>query len=251
MNKKIKLQLMGFLLLLIATTGMAQKSYKIHAHNDYEKEFPFWAAYVYAANSIEADVFLKDETLYVTHAESKIDKDNTLQTLYLKPIAELSKTKKLRDLQLLIDVKSEAYATLEKIVEVVEENPELRTNIKLHIVISGNRPAPEDYKNYPDFIQFDHQSLDDLDKIDLNKVAMISLSFGNYSTWNGKSQLAASDLEKVKEVIKKAHKARKPFRFWGTPDTETAWSTFAKLGVDFINTDDPAKASDFLKQVKD
>ena len=249
MNKKLSIQILGMLLLLVSMAGIAQNKYKLHAHNDYEKEFPFWEAYIHGANSIEADVFLKDEKLYVTHAEQEINDNQTLKNLYLDPISQLINNNELRELQLLVDIKSEAYSTLQSIIEAVQENPELTANKKLRIVISGNRPAPEDYIKYPEFIQFDHQSLDDLDKIDLEKVAMISKSFGSYSHWNGLGRLTETDLEKVKSVIKKAHSTGKPFRFWGAPDTKTAWSRFANQGVDFINTDDPALASAFLKDL--
>ena len=51
---------------------LAQETYKVHSHNDYEQELPFWYAYSNGAASIEADVFLKNGTLYVTHAENEI-----------------------------------------------------------------------------------------------------------------------------------------------------------------------------------
>jgi len=116
-------------------------------------------------------------------------------------------------------------------------------------VISGNRPKAKDYKNYPDFIWFDHQNLDELDRIDLEKVALVSVSYKNFSSWNGYGRMIAPDLEKVKTAVTKAKNSGKPFRFWATPDTKTAWARLAKLGVDYINTDQPALAKQYLDKL--
>lgn len=64
--------------------------------------------------------------------------------------------------------------------------------------------------------------------------------------WNGKDRLVDLDYKKIKSIIDKAHSYNKPFRFWATPDSKTAWKVFRDIGVNFINTDQPCKASDYL-----
>lgn len=246
MRKRTYLLIIAGLILFISGKVFAQNSYKIHSHNDYAQELPFWFAYSSGASSIEADVFLKDDELYVTHAENEIVEGNTLKSLYLDGLRNLEASGKLRELQLLIDIKSETYATLKKLEEVLKEYPELISDGKVKFVISGNRPRPEEYKNYPDFIWFDHQNLDELGTIDLSKVALVSTSYKNYSVWNGYGRMTGPDLIKVEEAINKAKASGKPFRFWATPDTKTAWARLAKLGVDYINTDHPALAKQYL-----
>ena len=235
--------------LFISTISLAQNSYRFHSHNDYLQDLPFWEAYTHGAGSIEADVFLKDNNLYVAHTEKELDAGRTLEKLYFDPIAELAKYGDLRELQLLIDLKSEAEPTLIKLLDVLESYPELKKNSNLNIVISGSRPAPEIYGTYPDYIRFDHQNLDDLDKIDLDKIALISQNFRSYSNWNGLGRLTAEDLKKVERVIQQVHRKNLKVRFWAAPDTKTAWGRFAKMGVDFINTDHPAEASKYLKNL--
>ena len=239
---------LSFLLLFFSMiTASAQTDYKIHSHNDYEQEYPFWKAYVSGVYSIEIDVFLRDDQLYVTHAEEEISEKNTIENLYLNPLSTLAKSGTLRDVQILVDIKSDPYKSLQKLVKTIKNRPELVKNEHLHFVISGNRPDPSKYKNYPAFIQFDHQNLNNLTKIDLEKVDLVSVSFQNYSVWNGLGRMTETDLERVKKAIAKAHAVNKPFRFWGAPDTKTAWSRFTTLGVDFINTDHPAEASQYLE----
>ena len=154
----------------------------------------------------------------------------------------------------MVDLKNKPYATLEKLIILLKEYKYLlKTGDKkgLSIVISGRRPAVSDYNKYPDFITFDYQKLDDIPQESWSKVGLISLDFQDFSEWNGKGRLTAEDYIKVNNVIQKAHAYQKPFRFWGTPDSKTSWKVFAELGVDFINTDMPYKATKYLKTLND
>ncbi len=224
----------------------------IHSHNDYLQNVPFWEAYGNGLTSIEVDVILKEGTLFVAHEEASIHPMRTLESLYLLPIKRAYDLE-IRDrqaFQLLIDVKTEAYATLEGIIRELKKYPYLWEGSADHpiakIVISGNRPNPDEYANYPDFIYFDHQRLDDLNGVNLDKVALISLSFKNYTQWNGKGRLTDQDLVKIKPLLTKAKNLEKPFRFWATPDSKTAWKALHELGVDYINTDHPYPAKEYL-----
>jgi len=80
-----------------------------------------------------------------------------------------------------------------------------------------------------------------------DKAALISLDFNKVAAWDGKRKLPSAMREKIAATVHKAHAYGKPIRFWGCPDTETAWKTFAKLGIDFINTDHPAECSRYLR----
>jgi alkaline phosphatase len=228
-------------------------AFKIHSHNDYLQNAPFWDAFANGAKSIEVDVFLKNDTLYATHDEVDIIPSHTIEILYLDPIKKVMDLElgQLRELQLLIDIKSETYTTLAKIVSVMEKYPDIINNPNITVLISGNRPKTEEYGNYPSFIKFDYQSLEDISSTEAwKKVGLISLPFYKYSRWNGKGRLTADDLVKVKTTIDKAHSYHKPFRFWATPDSKTAWKAFNDLGVDYINTDMPDKSSTYLQTLE-
>ena len=240
------------LLFLLSNAGLpliAQSNYRVHSHNDYLREVPFWQAYSSGAASIEVDLVLRNDTLYAAHGAGDINPRMTFRGDYLDPIAQLAERGRLRTLQLLIDLKTEAYATLGQVVSAIEEYPLLTENTGVTFVISGNRPTPEDYGDYPAFIQFDHQRLDDLDRVDLDRVAMISQSFVPYSVWNGYGRMTAPDQARVDSVLQLAAATGKPFRFWATPDTKTAWARFAGMGVGYINTDKPAAARAFLERL--
>ncbi len=241
-----------FLLLLVNFLVAQNRDFRIHSHNDYLQDVPFWKALSAGASSIEADVFLIGDDLYVAHTVQEIDSMRTFEKLYLEPLLRSLAVvvKKPKNLQLLIDIKSDPYTTLDAIVKTLEKYPDLIRDGSISFVISGNRPKPSEYSDYPDFVFFDHQSLEALTEPSiLNKIAMVSLSFTNFSRWNGKGRLTEEDLEKVTTTIKKAKVLGKPFRFWATPDSKSAWKAFTHLGVDFINTDKPFECSQYLSSL--
>ena len=232
-----------FVFVLSFSIGLnGQPKVNIHAHNDYAQAVPFWNALAAGCASIEADLILKNDTLYVAHERATIQPKRTFETLYLTPIQqslELGFVK--QPFALLIDLKTEAKPTLAQVIKSIEQYPlliEASEKGTLTFVISGNRPKPRDYHQYPAFIKFDYQSVKPIDdKAILEKVTMVSHSFRSFASWNGKDQLPAPAASRLREVITKAHAMGKPIRFWATPDTDTSWRTLHQMGVDYINTD--------------
>ncbi|WP_228446626.1 alkaline phosphatase [Chryseobacterium sp. 3008163] len=92
--------------------------------------------------------------------------------------------------------------------------------------------------------------MDNLTADQWKKVALVSLSFPQYSKWNGKGGLTEEDLPKITEVIKKAKSFGKPFRFWAIPDGKTSWEFFTHNGVDFINTDHPKECVEYVNSLE-
>jgi alkaline phosphatase len=221
---------------------------KVHSHNDYLQKNPFWLAYESEVESIEVDVFLKNDTFYVAHSEKEINLKNMLNNLYLDPLNKLIIAKKLRPLQLLIDIKTYAEPSLNALILTLEKFPNLKSSKQLHIVISGERPPIEKYILYPDYLFFDHQTLDDIKKADLSKIALFSFSFKNYTKWDGKQALATTDIENLNKIIKNVHNLGYPIRFWATPDNQMAWEILHNLGIDFINTDFPKACKENFKK---
>lgn len=73
----------------------------------------------------------------------------------------------------------------------------------------------------------------------MNKIGLISLSFRNFTEWNGKGRPIQEDLEKNTEIIEIAHEFGKPFRFWTMRDSKIVWKAMVDLGVDYVNTGYP------------
>jgi alkaline phosphatase len=241
-----------FLCTLIIVNAFGQ-DLNIHSHNDYLRNIPFWEAASANVMSIEVDVILLRDTLFVAHEKESITSNRTFENLYLEPL-RLSSSLSFSlhpSLQLLVDCKTEALSTLALIIKKCEAykkflyQPETGKGVK--IIISGNRPSASDYNNSPPYLFFDHQSIDDLEKVSFEKIGMVSLPFYKFVRWNGKDTIPALEREKVLKITQSVHKYKVPFRFWATPDTPDAWKMLPELGIDFINTDQPIRVSEYLK----
>lgn len=225
---------------------------RIHAHNDYDQPRPFVAAYEQRADYIEADVWLQDGKLVVSHDKPKPGAP-TLDSLYLKPIARLFEQYKGKvspdrnyTFSLMIDVKDNPAEVLPVLIASLQNyltsfNRSANASA-VQVIISGNRPKVDTYLDFPALIQFDGRPAEVYDEETLRRVALISDSFQSYSRWNGTGELPDMDREKLKRVIKRAHSDNKPIRFWAIPDMANAWKQLKKLGVDIINTDKVAEA---------
>ena len=242
------------LCILMSFSARAQGPVIVHSHNDYYQSVPFWHAFSSGAGSIEADIFVRDGDLFVAHDPEEIRAHRTLDALYLRPLASAIKMGYVgdRELFLLIDIKSEALSTLKVLVNKLRDYPEIINNPKIKTVVSGNRPKPDDYSEYPSFILFDHQELDMLpEPRDLERIGMVSVSFRGFSKWNGKGRLTHADHAAVTTAIGKAKRFNKPFRFWATPDSESAWKAMSEMGVSLVNTDSPYACTAYLKSLPD
>lgn len=222
-----------------------------HSHNDYLNNMPFYRAYHRGFGSIEADVFPAKGELYVAHDKDKISKERTLSTLYLKPAqAELLKDK-TRRLRLLIDIKENHKEALKVLMKQLEPMKQLlttpSTQRQLTVVISGNRPHPSNFKDYPDYIFFDDNRQVKHTPEQWKRVGLVSTDFSKITKWNGKGVLTEEDLAKVKNVVDSTHAAGKPLRFWAAPDSKSAWIALMKLGVDVIGTDKVEEFGAFLQ----
>lgn len=60
-----------------------------HAHNDYYHDRPLYDAVENGFISVEVDVLLHNDTVFVGHDSSEIKRENTLRRLYLDPIKNL------------------------------------------------------------------------------------------------------------------------------------------------------------------
>lgn len=230
----------------------SQKKFKLHSHNDYLRNVPFWEAFGAGAASIEVDVILRDGRLMVAHEVENIKPELTLRSLYFEPIQKAVNLGMIKDFgfHLLIDSKTEGYSTLEAILKNAADFEEIlfsnQNPTGLKLIISGNRPKPEDYGKYPEWIFFDYQSKSMTANLPWEKIGMVSLSFKQFSVWNGKGRIVEAEKKELDEFIGLVHSFQKPVRFWASPDGKSSWKAFYDMGVDYINTDQPVFANAYL-----
>ena len=238
-------------LFLILTQFASGQLPKIHSHNDYYQKAPFWLAYNAGASSIEIDVILKKDQLYIAHSESEIKPDATFESLYVKPLKQLSNLyEPIHQISYLVDIKTGASSTLKKLIEITEKYPLLFNNKPsgLKLIISGNRPDQKKYQDYPDYIYFDGRDASTCKDIGGDKIALISRNFSDFTSWKGEGKLSEVDSIKLQNFANECHLQKKQLRFWNTPDQLEVYQFLISIGVDFINTDHPFKLKEYLEK---
>ena len=223
-----------------------------HAHNDYEHPVPFYTAYNAGFGSIEADVFPVNGTLLVAHNKKDVVSQRSLKELYIIPLLKALSFDKKRKLNLLVDIKEDYKVALAQLIgelEPLKQYLSLPQQSKpLTIVISGNRPPPAEYKNYPSYIFFDDDLKLPHTPAEWERVALVSLPFNKISAWKGEGEMVRRDKNLLRHTIDSVHSAGKPIRFWAAPDTEVSWKLQMKLHADLIGTDKVEELTKYLQR---
>jgi alkaline phosphatase len=228
-----------------------------HSHNDYLQSQPFYTAHANHFASMEVDVYLVDNELYVAHNKQDIDPKRTIESLYIEPLLKQIKlngnNKPYKDggkLQLLIDLKTGGEPTmrcLEAKLKPIRQYFDVKNNPDaVRLVISGGAPSQDRFSAFDDIFFFDGRRSTPYTAEQLQRVAFFSAGLQGFTKWNGLGRMVEADYLKAKNFVDSVHKVGKPVRFWGNPDTKTCWQAFIKMGVDYLNTDSPAEMAKFL-----
>ncbi len=269
---KLNCKYIGFFLLYFGISGSIagqpqQKSTILlaHSHNDYEQERPLFDALDCHFKSIEADVYLVGDSLFVAHNREDIKPGRTLQTLYLKPLKNQIKKNggsvygNGEEVILFIDIKDDGlktYQLLHKILENYKQDLSVFENgIKktgsILVVVSGNRPFEFMKAQKIRYAGFDGR-LENLDSdISPNLMPIISDNWIKYFKWDGTGKMPEPENKKLEEYSKKAKQKGYILRFWGTPNKTAeqriaVWTELKNAGVGLIGADNLRELQDFL-----
>ena len=233
-----------------------------HAHNDYENENPLRDALENGFISVETDVHLVDDQLYVSHdLPEEFDPALTLETLYLDPLKEhIEKNNGFvyrhysGSFYLFIDFKSSAKPSYEKlkkilqnylsIISVIQDGVEQKRAVK--ILISGNRPVDEILNDEPKLVGIDGRPYDLGKNIPTSIMPVISENYSRFLSWDGYGDIDDNEHQNFKKLIEDTHAQNKDLRLWAIPDHEDAWRFLLDNGLDLINTDHIKEYKEFV-----
>ena len=246
---------------LLAASGSQSQSIKAyttaqaHSHNDYVRARPFHDAYEQQFGSIEADVHLVRDTLFVAHDTKDIRPQRTLANLYLSPLIEKVRAnsgniypQKNVPLQLLIDLKTSGEETLQALIRELQPHEELLApKGQVFVVVSGNVPDPALFEKYPPYLLFDGRPEITYTPAQLRHIGLISQAFQKYSRWNGEGPIPEKEKKNLQRMIRQTHDLGKKVRLWATPDNINSWKTMMALEVDYLNTDKVTEMGDYLR----
>lgn len=238
-----------------------------HAHNDYKNTTPLHNALNSGVSSIEVDVFLVKDELYVAHLRPLFpDKRKTLTELYLNPLQELvqqnggciytNTNKQCEALYLMIDIKTDGVSTFNKLQQLMTQYPNLFAPIKgneklkapVKLFISGKRPYNKIMEAKPIVAMLDGRPSDLAQQHSPQLMPVISDRYKNHLSWKGKGLPKPEEAKALQQLVQQIHQQGKKLRLWAAPDTPKVWRFLLNYGVDWINTDQPKKFSQWYNK---
>lgn len=238
---------------------------RAHAHNDYRHDRPLYDALAHGFCSVEADIFLVDDDLFVAHDRGEIRPDRTLRGLYLDPLRKRIKQNGGRvypngpGFTLLIDIKTDAVSTYKALHKMLAEyrdiftsfGPDGRKSRAILAIISGNRPLAFMKSQKVRYAGCDGRLTDLESDAPADLIPLISDHWGRHFTWRGEGPMPSEERLKLEEIVQTAHKKDRRVRFWSTPDQpsparEALWRELLTANVDLLNTDDLKGLQQFL-----
>ncbi|MGC4974602.1 phosphatidylinositol-specific phospholipase C/glycerophosphodiester phosphodiesterase family protein [Streptomyces sp. DT199] len=241
--------------------------WRAHAHNDYEHPRPLLDALDHRFGSVEADIHLVDGQLLVAHDPEDLDPTRTLESLYLDPLAARVRAHHgsvyrgyRGSLHLLIDIKTEGSSTYLELDRHLRRYRHLFTTYargRVHrgpvtAVISGDRAARAPMEAQTVRRAFYDGRLTDLGSpAPASFIPLISDNWALNFTWQGGGPFPDAERQKLRGIVKAAHRRGQKVRFWATPDLagparDALWAELLAARVDYLNTDDLAGLEAFL-----
>lgn len=227
--------------------------YNAFSHNDYWRENPLQDALAFRFNYVEADLWLINGELYVSHDRPEPNPAITFRNLYLRPLIERIKAnggkvypESDRPFYLMVDCKREGEAMYKVLKEQMEPYKEYFCSVDNGVYkegpvlffLSGDRPKQSLPQETSRFTFLDGQ-LRDLDAgVPATLAPVVSDNYADFFTWDGQGEMPADELQKMRDIIARVHGQGKLFRWWGAPDTPVFKRFFLREGVDLVGADD-------------
>jgi hypothetical protein len=252
------------LLLTCQLQAQVQPLPKAHAHNDYLHTRPLLDALSHGFTSIEADIHLINNELYVVHDKPETVKGlHTLKDLYLEPLRKHIKQHKgyvynqyTSPVYLMIDIKTDAQATYAVLKKQLASYKDIiysaaNPNGRVQVVLSGNRPV-EEVKNEPAaLVSIDGRPEDLPAEYPAAFMPVISQNYYKIIRWNGQGSISQEEKLILEKLAQAVHSQGKKLRLWASPENENVWQVLLDAGVDFVNTDKLQELQSFMQSRKE
>ena len=231
-----------------------------HAHNDYEHDRPLLDALDNGFCSVEADIYLVGQELYVAHDPIELIKKRKLTDLYLDPLQKRVKENGGRVFKdgptftLMIDIKRDGkkvfkvlHETLSKYRDMLcrNENGKFK-QAAVHVIISGDRPKTLITQDKDRLMGIDGRVTDLDSDLSAEIMPLISDRWSSHFKWRGEGAMPVNEKAKLRTIVIQAHAKGRKVRFWATPESKAVWQELVAAQVDLINTDELQMLREFL-----
>ncbi|KAI0034319.1 hypothetical protein K488DRAFT_45795 [Vararia minispora EC-137] len=257
----------------------------IHSHNDYWRDVPLLEAISFGVASVEADVWLINDTLYVGHEQAALTEDRTFESLYVQPLLNLLNMQNPKTLftvnqtspngifdtassvplQLLVDIKTDGSEALPFILDALDPLREAGylttfanntlTESAVTVIGTGNSPLdgvkaldPRDYFFDAPLAILNDTSTNTTWDATLSPIA--STDYEAVVGWSGIGQINDTARNVILTLVSDAHTRGIRARFWDTPGwpiraRDAVWTELLQDGSDWLNADDLEAATNF------
>ena len=236
------------------------------AHNDYRHRHPLIDALDNGYTNIEADVFLRRGKLIVAHIDPYFKRHRTLESLYLKPLAERiagNNGQVYRGYNnpviLMIDIKTKSDSTYCALIVLLEKYKNILSSYDhgalrqgaITVVLSGHKPYQMIQSEESRFAFIDEDLRNaNRDTLGAKVYQMASCKYSRMLKWDGKGIMPDDEQKKLCAYVAIAHKYGEKVRLWASPENKEVWTELLKCGVDLINTDKLVTLKNFLTDHK-
>ncbi|MBK7494344.1 MAG: hypothetical protein IPI28_02630 [Candidatus Omnitrophica bacterium] len=229
-----------------------------HSHNDYEQTHPLVDALDQGFCSIEADIWLAEGEIQVSHNQGH--SKGSLKELYLDP------------LQQRVNVKGSVYGDGAEFflwIDIKDDNPELNDTLEaliskypmlaitpgsalargaVTVILTGDESSKkrhlEKFKQSP-VCRDARYSIEDPQSD--GRWTWIAIPWSSVSDWRGDGPFQEEDRIQLANLVEDVHRKGRRIRIWGNPDEAGYWQLALDAGIDLINTDRLADLADFLR----
>jgi hypothetical protein len=232
-----------------------------YAHNDYWHKHPLYDALNNGFTHVEADVYLREGKMVVTHILPMFNMNKTLEKLYLDPLQScINGTNEKAvcpnfPIMLMIDIKSEANSTYKALKVIFNKyssilssyNNGVFTPRQITVVITGHKPVAliKSETNRMAFIDEDLMHVKQ-DTLTHRLYETASCKYSKIINWDGKGQFPDKERVNLCAYVAKAHQLGEKVRLWDSPENPVVWNELLLCGVDLINTDKLPELKAFL-----
>jgi hypothetical protein len=211
--------------------------------------------------AVEADIFATNSLILVGHSAKDLRPERNLADLYLEPLARRVRRNGGRvhpggpEFLLLIDIKTEAELTYQKLKPLLERYRDILTSFHgeqihtnaIRIVLSGERPIATVSNEVDRLVAIDGRTSDLNSKAPLSLIPLISDNWTTLFKWRGNGSFPTTEETRLRSLVEATHREHRQLRLWAAPDLPASWKVQREVGVDFINTD---KLSELAGQLK-
>lgn len=229
-----------------------------HSHNDYERAQPLQLALKHGLRSVEADVWLVDGAIKLSHHGKEFV--GTLEELYLEPLKRLVEAKGSvygdnQPFYVWIDLKEQSDALIEALYALLMRYPMLTRFQKetveegaITVVVTGDETAKANFVERYEVLPATRDSnlFDYLDPPADARWQWYALKWTRHFAWDGTAPIDEFLKRQLRELVSAIHRKRRRVRFYKTPDHPAFWQLARECGVDMIGTDTVSALGNFL-----